>query len=235
MKNVFESEHDIKQLNENLRNTLKKGLKILKTDIDKISDDNLKKEFLKAEQEIDSVNIALKKINQLIILNQYPANMWKKIDLLGPLSNSIETMKHRADVKNIKINFEDKSMNKRTVYGEDIIFEEFIFDNIISNAIKFSPRDSQLDITLDRRKSYFYVTFRDYGIGMDEEFVHRIHYVTERFFHPDVEGKIGSGMSYPIINRVMTKLNGALRVESFTQDTASEKRGTRVTLRFNAF
>ena len=54
-----------------------------------------------------------------------------------------------------------------------------VFDNLVSNAIKFSPQAGAVDLTVDRRNGFVLIQVDDRGIGIPEIERERLF---ERFF-----------------------------------------------------
>ncbi len=234
MSRVFENELDLKNLNENLHQALLEAHRDFDTIIKEATNEDTRKRLLVLESKVDTVTKSLKKINQLILLNFYQGNKWRKIEVSTPLLASIEKLKRHAQKKEQIIDFENQT-TEAVNFGDGIIFEEFIFDNLISNAIKFSPHGSKIHIRLTQNSDYNIIELRDYGIGMDGDQLYRINSITDRIYTPDTDGEIGSGMSFPIVASLMRKLNGSLIVNSWTKETAEHKRGTAVKLKFHRF
>jgi len=77
-----------------------------------------------------------------------------------------------------------------TIYTDKIGFEK-AFDNLISNAMKYSPKDSIIEITLKSNT----LTISDNGIGMDEVELLRVF---ERYYQAN-ENKDGKGIGLAIV------------------------------------
>lgn len=69
--------------------------------------------------------------------------------------------------------------------------------NLLDNAVRYSPRGSQVDITLDARQ----FTVRDNGPGISPEALARIG---ERFYRPPGQDAPGSGLGLSIVRRIAT-------------------------------
>lgn len=67
--------------------------------------------------------------------------------------------------------------------------------NLLDNAIRYSPRGSVVDVTLDARS----FSVRDNGPGVDPEVLARIG---ERFYRPPGQNATGSGLGLSIVRRI---------------------------------
>jgi two-component system sensor histidine kinase QseC len=67
--------------------------------------------------------------------------------------------------------------------------------NLLDNAVRYSPRGSQVDITLDARE----FRVRDNGPGISPQALARIG---ERFYRPPGQDAPGSGLGLSIVRRI---------------------------------
>jgi signal transduction histidine kinase len=86
-------------------------------------------------------------------------------------------------------------------------------DNLISNAIKFTPEDGRVDVTLaqDERAT---LTVADTGMGMTPA---DVDHLFERFFRTDAaqaEQIQGSGLGLPIVKAIVDAHDGTISVTS---------------------
>lgn len=89
-----------------------------------------------------------------------------------------------------------------------------VFTNLISNAIKYSPQASQVDISLSASQDTVTVSVRDYGIGIPKEHQGKIF---DRFYRiSDGHNKTipGLGMGLYISSEIIKRHGGSLWVES---------------------
>ena len=91
---------------------------------------------------------------------------------------------------------------------------EQVFINLISNAVKYSPQATHVDIFITASEGTVTVSIRDYGIGIPKEHQPKIF---ERFYRvSDVHDKTfpGLGMGLYISSEIVNLLGGRLWVES---------------------
>jgi len=98
-----------------------------------------------------------------------------------------------------------------TIYTDDRILKNVIF-NLISNATKYSPTDSQITITVNATNGDYNFAVTDNGIGIpleDQKFMF------ERFFRAkNVENINGTGLGLNIVKRYVELLSGEISFES---------------------
>ena len=98
-----------------------------------------------------------------------------------------------------------------------------VWMNIISNAIKFSYENSEIDISLKAHSNFVKIEFKDYGCGMDDETV--LH-VFEKFYQGDKShSKDGNGLGLALSKKIVSICKGEI--------TASSKlnKGTTITVK----
>ncbi len=83
--------------------------------------------------------------------------------------------------------------------------------NLIGNAIRYSPEDSQVWVRLDSEDARAMVTIADQGHGLDEDQQHRVF---EKFERLGRSGDNGSGLGLYISRRIAHAMDGELTVES---------------------
>ncbi|NOS55479.1 MAG: PAS domain-containing sensor histidine kinase [Cyclobacteriaceae bacterium] len=87
-----------------------------------------------------------------------------------------------------------------------------IMTNLISNAIKFSPEGSTIDISSENKKNELVFTIQDTGIGISES---DQKHLFERFFRAENASNIqGTGLGLHIISRYLDLVNGHIELAS---------------------
>ena len=88
-----------------------------------------------------------------------------------------------------------------------------IFNNLISNAIKYSSEDKSITITLDKvNENEIKITIQDQGIGIPEN---EIKYLLEPFYRASNIGSVkGTGFGMSIVKRFIELHKGHLAITS---------------------
>lgn len=103
----------------------------------------------------------------------------------------------------------------RKVNGDKRLIRH-ILTNLISNAIKYSPEGSRIDVRLGCGDGFAMIDVEDEGIGIPEEHVDQIF---EPFFRAGNVGDItGTGLGLPIVKRSVEAHGGTI---TFTPKTSS--------------
>lgn len=84
--------------------------------------------------------------------------------------------------------------------------------NILENAIKYSPENGCVQITINRMEIYTRITVSDEGIGIPEE---EYHLIFRRFYRgKDVEQQEGSGLGLYLAQLILQQEKGYITVSS---------------------
>jgi PAS domain S-box-containing protein len=128
------------------------------------------------------------------------------------VNSAIDTVRHMADVKDIRIR---SMLDTRIglVRGDPNRLQQVLW-NILSNAIKFTPKDGLVQIVLERINSQAELSIEDSGVGIRPDF---LPHVFERFRQADPGttrrfGGLGLGLS--IVKTLVELHGGSVRVKS---------------------
>ncbi len=138
------------------------------------------------------------------------------------LDASIQRMRIRYPNRRFEISFSDDL----PLLEIDPVLVEQALSQIISNAVKFSPSGSPINIAAYTEERNFIISVHDYGVGVTIDEKSKL---TERFFRgPRHVGKIpGSGLGLWIADTFVKSSGGALTIES-----AGEGQGTTIKFSF---
>jgi len=132
-------------------------------------------------------------------------------DLLPLLKNLLETF----ELNHTKHNF---SLNVRTdhtiVLGDkDKIFQ--VFQNLISNAVKYSPNGGKIVITVLEEETNLKIEIKDEGLGIPEDALEKLFTKFFRVDNSDRRKIGGTGLGLAIVKKIMEDHNGGdVTVES---------------------
>lgn len=107
---------------------------------------------------------------------------------------------------------------------------ERALDNLINNALKYSPGGGDVVVSITREGSEAVLRVRDHGIGIPAA---DLPHIFERFHRgANVVGRVaGSGIGLADVHHVVTEHGGTVSVESEESEVGSQGGGTTVTVR----
>lgn len=97
---------------------------------------------------------------------------------------------------------------------------EIIFNNLISNAVKYNKTGGKVDITILSRDSEVMMTFSDTGIGISKSDIENLFTEFVRIRNDKTRNISGSGLGLSIVKKVVELYNGIIEVAS-TPDAGS--------------
>lgn len=126
------------------------------------------------------------------------------------LRYALETVARQASGKNVDI-VTDISPSTRPVLA-DAEKSAWVLVNLLTNAIRYSPPGSVVELTVKEEEKMWLFGVRDQGKGIDASFREKIF---ERFFRvPEAEGGKGTGLGLAIAREFIEAQGGQIGVNS---------------------
>lgn len=85
-----------------------------------------------------------------------------------------------------------------------------VLSNFLSNAAKFSPKDSKVEINLSQNNGHLRITVRDYGQGISLEFQKRIFQKFAQADSTDARRRGGTGLGLAISKELVERMGGKI-------------------------
>jgi PAS domain S-box-containing protein len=129
------------------------------------------------------------------------------VRLQAIVAQSVDAFQRRKPQRSVSVTAEG---NTPIILGQPA-FIALALDNLISNADKYSPPDSPIEITIRRNGRWnVEVCVRDYGIGLDEEEVEQVFTPFYRSPLAAAQAK-GIGLGLAVCKRVIEAQGGTIR------------------------
>lgn len=175
-------------------------------------------------KEVDRINNL---VDQLLLLarfeNQNQNIKSEEVFLDALLLDTVSRFSNQLKEKNISIK---TSLEQDCVIMSDSYLISIVFNNLISNAIKYSKNDGKIDLILESETNQFSFLVKDNGVGISKEDLNKIFdsfYRSNPSSHPEIKG---TGIGLSIVKRLCDSLGIRIVIES------EEKLGTSVLLSF---
>ena len=114
--------------------------------------------------------------------------------------------------------WEAKNLEIETDIEEDVRIKSdpellsLVWNNLISNAVKFTPDGGTIGLSLKRENDSVVVSVRDTGCGIKPDVG---QYIFEKFYQGDTSHATqGNGLGLALVKRVVDILNGEINVQS---------------------
>ncbi len=188
---------------------------------DKNLPENEKEEYL---QEILSTTILMNDLVGNILLlskleNQAVNFEKEKFYLDEQIRKVVVMLESNWSQKNIKLDVELDRIE--VINNKGLLFH--VWRNLIENAIKFSPKNSQVTISLKKEKENIVFSVSDEGIGVKNKF-----HIFDKFYQEDSSRRQqGNGLGLALVKRIIEMINGQVFVENL------EPKGCKFTIVIN--
>lgn len=160
----------------------------------------------------------------------------KPVEIVPLLRHCIEAVKTNAlrEKRNVRIFFEGGNVDDHdSVFGQEIVFIK-LFDELLSNAVKYSPNGKDVLVTCSRADYKINISMKDNGIGIDMENAESLFdpfYSAEKVTeHSSGRYKFcggGIGLGLSISRMIVEAFGGSISIKS-----EGSNRGSEVTLSF---
>lgn len=124
------------------------------------------------------------------------------------IRQSIVALETQWEKKDIEL---DVELCEAEYFGNELLMRH-VWDNLISNAVKFSPVGGTVRIQLVRKLGRILFTVEDEGPGIPEE---SIRHVFDKFYQADsVHKQEGSGLGLALVEKILKLEKGSVTVEN---------------------
>src|SRR5689334_11543519 len=136
----------------------------------------------------------------------------RTVDLINIVNAAIDSIRPAADAKGIRLQpVLDPSVGP--ISGDADRLQQIVW-NLLTNAVKFTPKGGRIQIQLQRVNSHVEIVVTDSGIGISKEF---LPHVFDRFRQADasstrIHGGLGLGLS--IVHQLVDLHGGTVGVRS---------------------
>jgi signal transduction histidine kinase len=179
--------------------------------------DKWQKEEVDILEKLENANLHLKELVERILDLE---SIQKKslnyqictVDLASILKETVFEFKEKAESKNISIDISQIHEGKSVMV--DTFFLKQVFENLLSNALKFSPLGSRVYIGTESHHEYHHVYVKDEGPGISDKDKIKLFskYMTLSAKPTGDETSTGLGLS--IVKKYVEEMNGSVWCES---------------------
>lgn len=135
----------------------------------------------------------------------------KDVDLVEIAKLAMDTMEPMAIQKNLKIKTD---FPEQEIIKADANEIEIIFNNLISNAIKYNKEGGEVNISIKKHKAELKIIVGDTGIGMNKEETAQLFKEFSRIRNEKTKSISGSGLGLSITQKILKLYKGKIEVSS---------------------
>jgi signal transduction histidine kinase len=146
---------------------------------------------------------------------------------------SIDSLKHKFDKKNIRLNIDDNIPEELYVWAEPISIIYSVLNNLLTNALKFSYPNNPIEIKCKvENESVVKLSIKDVGIGIPEKLKGIIFCVNQNTSRIGTDGEEGTGFGMPLVKKFMLAYGGDITLLSQDKKSFPQAHGTEFILTF---
>lgn len=134
------------------------------------------------------------------------------LDLKNVLMTCMQELEQDASNKDIEIVYD--TPDEPFIVNSDGLLIGEIYSNLISNAIKYTPRAGRLRLSLKEKKGAYAFCVKDNGYGIPKEFQNKIFSKFSRAPNAESVDTSGSGLGLYMAKEIATILGGKLWFKS---------------------
>ena len=126
------------------------------------------------------------------------------------LEQSVELFSMLTEEKNIRLRFRMPESSV-LVCGDRMRLQQMLA-NLLDNAVKFTPENGEVDVSLQVERDSVTLAVRDNGCGMSED---DLQNVFKRFYRADNSRSLpGNGLGLSLVQAIVKAHNGSIEISS---------------------
>lgn len=212
-----QSNQELKNFTDIVAHDLKEPLRNISNSLQFIKWDFAEKIDPKAEEYIEfAINGAIRLTHMIQGLTHYAdinsVLPFKKVDFNNIIEEVKANLKGQLEEGNVQILIKNQLPTEIIAHKYQLIQ---LFQNLISNAIKFKKKEEDpiINISYESLPTHWQFSIKDNGIGFDENYSKRIFKIFQRLHTP--QDYQGSGIGLSICQKIVQRHDG--HIEAFSK------------------
>jgi two-component system, sensor histidine kinase and response regulator len=133
-------------------------------------------------------------------------------DLKVIIENQVSQFREQADAKSITLILEIKEEDTSLHIDQDFLNQ--VLDNLISNAIKFSPANKSIFVRLHKQDEVFKIVVEDQGPGIRQDEQDKLFLKYKKLSAAPTNNESSTGLGLSLVKKYIKLLNGKVWCES---------------------
>ncbi len=189
-------------------------LELFNSEFDSISD--AEKNFL-IKELFSNIKNVYSLVDNLLLWSRIQSErmIFNSEDLnIGQIINDV-LLVLKLNIQNKEIEIEN-NIDENTAVFADAESLKIVLSNIITNAIKFTPRKGKIILSSGSDGKTAYISVCDSGIGIPDDVHAKLFDISDRHSRPGTENERGSGFGLSLCKELLDKNSGSISVQSKT-------------------
>ena len=134
----------------------------------------------------------------------------------------------KLEKKNISLIFNNQLSPNTRVLADQTTLTHSVLSNLVSNGLKFSYPNSQIEVTAKEQDNGIVLEVRDQGPGIPESVIKNIMLDQDNESSEGTEGEMGSGFGLSIVKSFVDSYGGQIEFNSRLQNIHPQEHGTSI-------
>lgn len=144
--------------------------------------------------------------NQDLNLNMQTLNF---LEILNQTAQNFDVLAQKKD-----IHIHQASSHLKPIIYADIDYLRQVFENIISNAVKFSPKNKNIYLSIEAKGIYLLAKIKDEGPGISESDKKKLFAKFQQLSAKPTNGEDSTGLGLAIVKKYVEAMDGRIWCES---------------------
>jgi signal transduction histidine kinase len=148
------------------------------------------------------------------------------VNLLEELRESVHLFNDLISEKKLQLRLDCNLPQDTLVLADPVILRNQIINNLISNSIKFSQENGEIEISAIAENNKVYLHIRDHGIGIPAKMLPNLFSFESPTTRQGTKGEKGTGFGLTLVKVCVEKFGGHISVKSETVEDGASDHGS---------
>jgi len=180
------------------------------------TDPKVLKQWQRVHRAADSVTEIITSVRSIDALQSGKVKFsLKPVSMAKMYKEALFIFEERLEHKKVSLEFESpEGVDDLFVSADETSLSNNVINNLISNAIKFSPPDTTITMSVHEEEDTVIILVTDQGIGMPEDILIHIFDPRARTSRKGTDNEKGTGFGMPLVKSYVDHYGGTVSVTS---------------------
>lgn len=187
---------------------------ILRSYYEKMSPDDMRSQIQRIEDTSKRMHTIITELLDVNAIETGHINISiANVNITAVTKSVLEDFRERAEAKRIKVHFRSEQDSVMVLADAHLIVQ--VLENIVSNALKYSPSDKNVFVSVTRPENHrVRITVRDEGPGLSPHDKENLFRKFAKLSARPTAGEHSTGLGLSIVKRMVEAMHGTVYCES---------------------